>query len=228
MIDPTPPRDSEPCADPARALLDFHLNRTLSAEEDAGVRAHLEACPRCAAECAELAEVTAAIARFGVEPSPAAGRARRRWRLFGLAAALVLAAALGLYIARARGGPIAPAPAAGDLEARLDLGRGATRGGDSLPVVVVTPALRSVRVTLVPPVQPGARYLASLSDAAGEAAPETPAGAPDALGRTEVVFPASGLRHAGPAELVLRVVPEAGEARLFRYPFVIVRSPERP
>ncbi|HUD70601.1 MAG TPA: zf-HC2 domain-containing protein [Dongiaceae bacterium] len=228
MIDPTPPDHSEPCADPARALLDFHLNGTLSPEEDARVRAHLDACARCATECAELAEVTAAIARFGLEPSPASGRTGRRWRFYALAAALVLAAALGLYMARARGGPMASAPAAGDLEARLDLGRGATRNADSIPVVVVTPGLRSVRVTLFPPVQPGARYLASLSDSGGEAGPEIPAGAPDTLGRTEIVFPASRLQHAGPAEVVLRVVPEAGEARTFRYPFVIVRSDDRP
>lgn len=212
------------CRDEARTLLEFHLNGSLTSEQDAIVRAHLESCPACMAELDELSSLAAAIERHGADTGFAAPRpwARRA----ALAAAMVMAASLAVYhwtpprATRddARG-------SAGSGEVILDLAAGSLRDRSGPPEAVLTPASRTVVISFFPPARPGARYDAKIvGDEGRTLLPAEPLAGLDAVGRATLRIPASALPPSGLCQVVVDVwTPEDG-TRTFTYPFEVRRA----
>ena len=218
-------RDAAPgCGDPARELLDFYLNGSLEGDEEAAVRAHLETCAACAAELGELSLLAAAVAGHGTAAEASwSGRRLALWGV-GVAAALLVAVSLTLYVTQQRRSDGLPGPA----EIRLDLGTGALRDSGVPPVANLTPAAGTLSLTFFPPVQAGARYLVSVRRTGGEVIlPEAPLSGLDSLGRAAVVLPAAGLAP-GPCEILVRVESANGDSQRYSYPFEVERAGQRP
>jgi len=215
----TGPRVSAPagCADEARTLLDFHLNGSLTAEQDAAVRAHLLSCPSCTAELDELSSLALAIGTHGAEAGSAVARP---WaRRLAAAAALVVAVSAGVYWTQRW------MSRSGVVDVHLDLGAGSLRDGSGPPVVVLTPASRTLVVSFFPPVRPGARFEATVVDAEDRTIlPAAPIEGLDALGRATLRIPAGDLRLSGACRIVLDVRPPGEASRTFTYSFDVRHS----
>lgn len=214
--------DGFACRDGARELLNFYLNGSLSGDEEAAVRSHVENCPSCTAELAEISEIASVIEGRVLENRPIPGGAHRALRGLGLAAALLVAASAALYWhqIRSRGAEVSIAP--DPSVARLDLGTGLTRDGSGLPAVELTSASRNVIVTFFPPMRPGALYAVTVRDAAGRTRlAEAPLPALDGMGRAMLSIPAASLEPAGEYVVMLRDAAPHAEARSFIYPFAV-------
>lgn len=212
------------CGHPARALLDFHLNGSLTGDDDEMVRAHLESCPACAAEVDGMAGIAAAIERHGTQRR---GVARDRWmRWAGLAAAaLVIAGALVWFQGRAvRDRDGGPANAVATVD--LDLGAGVLRDGQEAPVVVLGPDTGSVRASFFPPLGAGPGTRVGIVDAAGRPV-FADSGLPprDGVGRVALLIPVASLAREGRYEIVVeaREGEDAFHTDATRYPFEVRR-----
>jgi hypothetical protein len=203
------------CADPSALLLEFYLNGSLEPVEGNQVRTHLESCDTCALDFEALADVAGPMSAAHREP---AAVFRTHGARLAMAAVLVVAVSAGTAAVLRRG----PRPASGyvGVEALLDLGAGAPRGERSVPRIALPPGTTSLRVRVFPPVEPGARYFASLVQGDTVVGAETTLGPLDAMGGGSVVFPSAGITPAGTHELVLRVVGSESP-RIYRYPFAI-------
>lgn len=217
------------CGDPAHELLDFYLNGSLADDEHERVRSHLETCAVCAAEIDAIAGLAAAVDRHGTR--------RRRLAVGGaglrlaLAAAAVVAVAVALFWFQGRGRGSGPAPSMTRAEIDLDLSAGVLRDTDDPPAVTLGPDARSVRASLFPPLDAGARPRAVVLDAAGRPVmPEVVLPPLDAAGRAEIVIPASSLSRAGRYEVVLLAEARADvpDARVAVYPFDVRRPDGGP
>ena len=215
------------CDDPSRQLLDFYVNGSLEPADIATVRSHLETCSRCALEISELSQIAAALERHGIDPASAGPR---RWtaRRFLWVAASLAAVSVGLYVLQSRGTGVGPPPLDDARVAHLDLGAGVPRNAQGLPQVDILRSSQALRVTLLPPVHPRARYLASIASAGVVVCPEAPLGPLDAMGRGTITFPALALDHPGSYELILRIEARDAEGRSYRYPFEVRRTGESP
>jgi hypothetical protein len=218
------PREEPRCPDPSALLLEFYLNGSLEPAEGDAVRAHLESCDTCALDFETLAGLAGTMTGQGQAPT-AAARSLSAGRL-ALAAVLVIAVSLGTAaVLRRIARPAGSSAGGAGSEALLDLGAGAPRGERSVPRIALLPGTRSLRVRLFPPVEPGARYLASLVQGDTVVGVETPLGPLDAMGGGSVVFPSSGIATGSSHELLLRVIGSDvgadGAGRIYRYPFEI-------
>jgi anti-sigma factor RsiW len=218
------PREEPRCPDPSALLLEFYLNGSLEPGEGDAVRAHLESCDACALDFETLAGLAGTMT--GTDQAPtAAARILTGGRL-ALAAVLVVAVSLGIaYLERHVARPAGSSAGTAGSEALLDLGAGAPRGERSMPRIALLPGTTSIRVRLFPPVEPEARYFASLVQGGAVVGAETPLGPLDAMGGGSVVFPSSEIATGGSHELVLRIVESDagadGAGRIYRYPFEI-------
>lgn len=227
MIEEFPSGWERECQDPSRLLLDFYVNGSLDPADSASVRAHLDICRLCTTEVEEMSQVTAALERHGIDPASAG---LRRWtaRRFLWVAASLAAVSIGLYLMQSRGIGVGRPALDDPREARLDLKTGVPRNEQEVPQVDIPRSRQALRVSLLPPVLPGARYFASIASAGVVVCPEAPLSPLDAMGRGTVTFPAPALEHAGAYELVLRIEALDATVRTYRYPFEVLRSDQRP
>ena len=217
--------DVRACDHPARALLDFHLNGSLTGDDDEMVRAHLESCPACTAEVDGMAGIAAAIERHGTRRRGLARDRRTRWAGLAAAAALVIAGALIWFQGRDdRDRGAGPAIAVATVD--LDLGAGVLRDGQEPPVVVLGPDTGSVRASFFPPLGAGPGTNVGIVDAAGHAVFADSVLPPrDEVGRVALLIPVASLAREGRYEIVVgaREGEDAFHADAARYPFEVRR-----
>lgn len=216
------PNGSPACADPARELLDFHVNGSLEGPEAAMVAAHVATCRDCAREVSELSSLAGAIESFGVATTPGRRSGPWPWAWMGTVAAMVAAGLVALAVLRSFGTAPRPADPPTGAEVLLDLGVGEMRNAAAPPVVVLTPAATVLRVALLPPVLPGAHFRITVLGPGGtEIAAEAPLADPDAMGRATIPLPVPRLSSAGVYQVVLRTTAADGSRRTFFYPFEV-------
>jgi anti-sigma factor RsiW len=213
------------CEDPANELLPWYLNGSLAAEEEASVRAHVALCPVCSRELRELGEVAGAVALHGSDialPPPVPLRRGFSARIAtGLAAVLMIPAALGIYWA-SRGFPLDREPARPGFHPAviLSLGAGPGRGEAALPELSPPPGVESVTVVFSVPLSLDVRYVIELRSPSGEmvaSGKSTPDR--DALGQAAYTFPAKALRSPGVHVLVVRDIRGVGGEGTYQFPF---------
>ena len=148
------------CRHPASDLLLWWINGTLAEEEEALVRMHVEGCADCSGEVEELADVSRALAAYGL---PLAGVPRRTgWRLhaaYALAASLAIPAAVGIHwlaVGSRAVGPGARVDAMGPVSL-LDLGEGAARGDEEPRTIGVPVGVEGIVISLLLPIHEGSR-----------------------------------------------------------------------
>src|SRR6059036_4322832 len=97
-----------------RCLTERTLMLLQAGEGGAEERAHLRACPRCAARHRALEDELGVIAdALRAGPAPGAARPRLRWRAVGALAATVALAVGGAWMWRTT--PVAPPEGGGDV-----------------------------------------------------------------------------------------------------------------
>ena len=216
------PNGAPACADPARGLLDFHVNGSLEGAEAAMVAAHVAACRDCAREVSELSSLAGAIESFGVATTTVrqSGPWPRAW--MGTVAAMLAAGLVALAVLRSFATAPRPADPPTGAEVLLDLGVGEMRNAAGPPAVVLTPAATVLRITLLPPVLPGAHFMIAVLGPEGtEIAAEEPLADPDAMGRATIPLPAPRLSSAGLYQVLLRTTAADGSRHTFFYPFEV-------
>jgi putative zinc finger protein len=241
------PNDASPeCGHPANELLDFYVNGSLQGEEAAMVAAHVAACDACARDVRELQSLSEAIGTHGVEPAADPRPGRAVWGWLAAAAALIVVGTI-LYrflrpapsetrIASAPPADSAPpagppgvvAPAPAGAEVGLDLGVGTLRdAGGSPPRVELAPGVAVLRLTLAPPVVPGANLrIGVIGPNNEEILPEAALPPYDSMGRVAIAIDATRLAKSGTYQVLVKATtPSSGDA--FLYPFEIFRRTER-
>jgi len=214
----------EDCGHPARALLDFHLNGSLTGEDEDMVLAHLESCSACAAEVDGMAVIAAAIERHGTGRGRGSARHLGWWPGIAAAAALaIFGAFLFLQVRGPRGGGAEPVTGMSVVD--LDLGAGVLRDAQEAPVVTIGPEVASVRASFFPPVGSDPWTRVGIVDAAGRpVVQETTLPSPDPVGRTVIMIPAASLTREGRYRVVVRAAGgETLEAEGTKYPFDVRR-----
>jgi anti-sigma factor RsiW len=208
------------CDHPANVLLPFHVNGTLSEQEEGEVRAHVEGCATCRAEIETLEGIADAIRSA---PPSLEEEGRSRWPA-GARAALALAAAVAIAVPavslwraarRAAAAPVmlagaVPGPGAApetmSNAVHLDLGAGPMRGaGPGVPRLPDGGAQDLVVLTLTLPRRPAAAERLELVGPTGRvvAVGEGPVTV-DAYGRATLVVRRAALPARGTYVLTLR------------------------
>src|SRR5262249_37718994 len=152
-----------------------------------------------------LSQIARALEHHSVDPrAPEFRRWRTSWWL-GLAgcAAGVLLAGLAWRVFRPPGAGWAPPQP--PVEIALDLGAGQTRAHASPPILSLPASVVTVRIRLLPPVNPGATYAASLTHDDREVTEGIPLGPLDPMGAAEVAIAVATLQDPGVYEVRLRV-----------------------
>lgn len=212
------------CSHPANALLPWYANGTLGADELPWVEEHLEGCPTCAWESGELAEIADELAARPVPLKQAGDLTRRVWRTrmaWGAAAVIAIPLLLGLArVGWERGAAVATAPGAPTPTVYLDLGAGPTRAAAPIEGIELPDHAGAVVISFLAPVAPRARYTFDLKGpAAGNLVSDRPIARLDDEGRCTFSFPPSTFDSPGDYMIVLKVLGEDGDARLYPYPF---------
>ena len=124
-----------------RELIGAFVLDQLDDAERTGVQAHIDGCPACQAEVAELAPLAPALlrvdpARLGAQPSPPPdlgeqvvqrirdghrGRRRERWVVRGATGVLIAAALVGAFVLGLRQAPTTAAPPVVPLAVHVDV-----------------------------------------------------------------------------------------------------------
>ncbi len=210
------------CAHPASALLDWYLNGSLEGEEERSVESHLQACPSCARELEEMAELTASLGahRLPVSAAPASAGAasrRRTWPAYALAAALALTLLAGVVWLTRSEGP---------STMELDLGVGLTRNARGIPTLALPPRVDTVRVTFSAPLGIGPGATVELVGPAGESLRRPrPLRGPEPPGVHVVPLAASLFASPGRYALVVRGPGRAQEGARVEFPFEVKPPP---
>lgn len=217
----------ETCDHPASVLLDWYLNGTLAAGEEAPVRAHLDACDLCTREVEELAAATAALPAelpAGRIAPPAPMRRRPRVRFaYTAAAALMLPALLGLYwiYLGMPGGPAVSVPAASSVT--FELGGGPQRGAGE-PLRFDAPAgAGSVTLVLAVPIGEASSHTLDLFGPGGRTIVSgSPLTGRDLLGDYRFILPAESLLSPGDYLVLVHEEGAGSERQTFRFPFRVI------
>lgn len=225
---------TDACARPENGLLMFYLNGSLPDGERAAVEAHLGLCDACTRELDALAGIAAAWRERRVPILDAVKDARQARRLLpwiGMAAALVLAAGLGL--ARLPTGRGEAGTESRLSEARpavtLDLLGGPVRDATAPPRLTLPAGVDIVSIIFTPPVPLQDRLRLELRGPGNvRLASREVSLALDSLGRATFAWPAELFAAPGAYELVLSEVDAGGAGRSFTYPFEAAGAAARP
>ena len=207
---------SRGCRAEASRLLDFYVNGSLRDSERHGVSRHLAACAECSREVAEIEALAQSLpeAPPGILERPA----RRTPWLLAVAAAVVAAAALGIWI---ESRPGAPPTIPATRVATLDLGAGGERGA-STPAASITRDVAFVEARFSLTVDPGASYDLRLLDPRGERVFGPVSVAPwDALGSSLQRFPAAVFAATGEYSIEVEERLPGGAIRRYGYAFTV-------
>jgi hypothetical protein len=204
------------CRDVASRLLDFYINGTLSGSERDRVAAHVDRCPVCAREVAEIEKLRQLLAETGTD---LVGRPlRRSRRLLWAATVLAVVVLLGIWIGARPGSP--PTREASSI-ATLDLGAGETRGGLP-PSESIAEDVVYVELVFSLTVEPGATYTMRLFDPRGRRVfGPAPITAWDAVGSARHRFPIGVFAIDGEYRLEVEESSAGGTHYLYDYVFTI-------
>jgi hypothetical protein len=225
----TPPEDAPTeCAHDANALLDFHVNGSLEAEEAAMVAAHVAECATCARDVRELQSLSRAIETHGTA-APAGGAHGRRVGTWAATVAAVLVIGAGMYSVMRRGaGEGAPSSQetgrdSAGAELVLDLGTGGLRdAGTGPPGISLGPDAATLRLTFLPPVLPGEDLVMSVHGPDDETLIDEAALPPlDEMGRATIAIPASSFPRSGTYRVILRSAAGQDRPGPFTFPFEV-------
>ena len=208
------------CSRPEHELLDWYVNGTLAAEEEARVRLHLDGCDLCSDRVRDLTLLAGALA--GEDRRTATGRDSRAalsrrallW-VAGAAAMLMIVAGLSTYrVSPGRTGPDTSVMT-------FDLGSGSMRGSGSEPAISIPRGTRLVRISIeVPPMESASACYDLIGPDGATLVRAKPLAPRDDLGRYQVIVPVEMLETSGEYLILVHPIDRgAGESPSFTYVF---------